>query len=1157
MRREGNMEQDFEIVQKMLIGYHGPGGEVIVPETVEKIAASAFRGNRSVEKVVLPKGICYIEDGAFGGCVNLRQFEVPEDSSNCTADGPFLFARLYGFFNREGSVYLLAAPSASGTCTLPENVEAIRSRAFQGCVGLEKLVIPAGTERVGADSFLGCDGLREIQVETGNEELQVINGALFAKGYNGLEPVFVPRGLTQFTVPQEVKRIGEDAFRNHTELEQIEIPASVEWIADGAFQGCVNLREFKVDRQNSKFHADGLTLLEKGWMESTYGTLLCAPAASGVYQIPEKIISIDRFAFAGCTALEEVVFNRKLTQVGDGAFTGCVNLRTFTTGENPRFLGEGPILYQHWKGEDERAHLVCMPSASGVLEIPAGVERIENCAFQGCAALTSVSIPESVTNIEERAFEDCVSLTSVSIPESVTNIGENTFKGCVSLTSVSIPKSVTDIGESAFEGCAALTSAALPAGLRDLGKNVFLGCWNLDPMPAPDGIQYMDHDYGEGEDYHILPPSTLFQSGKKVPARLTDAIQYTWKDAMTSEDWAGLYLFQTAKAFSELCREHMPDQPAEIAQAMVELLANSKKASVYQRAATYVLDHLGAVKRETVQALYDDAAGKKAKEAAKLLKPALHIASKVDPDSPYAFLYQSFHEVSLNNQYKNLFGPPKLLKEVKLQDGSPAPEFVTLCAIVPYATQYAKPKDAGKYAASRYFSEFEFVPAADQAAALLDQNSLHALLGKLVEIKPAWLVPYGRYARGEEVKSLLSDMNSWMDWYCYGSNGRANIITARGALMLNDTRETLLYMDKGDFLDEYAELRHTTADDIRDTVLAEFGLDQNGKKVYDLGGNTVTVTMSMDLTLTVFDENAQKIVKSIPKKGADPEKVEAARTDLAGMKKNIKKVVKSRCDLLFEQFLDGSTRPGESWKKAYLQNPVLRQVASLLVWSQDGKTFSVKDGQPIDCQEQPYTISKAEVAVAHPMEMPPEDVDAWQKYFTSHGIRQPFAQIWEPVVPAEAIRPDRYKGCQVPAYRFKGKEKHGISFDYSFGASELSIWFCGCHLEIDPGDALGRHELNLQGLMTLGKFTLDKDEYTRQVCHLVAYLDQITMFDRIKKDDPSIAASLEFATLAQVTQYLNFAIENQSTNATAVLLDVKNRRFPDLDPLAEFTLDDL
>ena len=50
---------------------------------------------------------------------------------------------------------------------------------------------------------------------------------------------------------------------------------------------------------------------------------------------------------------------------------------------------------------------------------------------------------------------------------------------------------------------------------------------------------------------------------------------------------------------------------------------------------------------------------------------------------------------------------------------------------------------------------------------------------------------------------------------------------------------------------------------------------------------------------------------------------------------------------------------------------------------------------------------------------------------------------------------------------------------------------------------------------------------------------------------------LDSATLAQVMQYLNLAIDNGKVNVTAELLNYKNERFPDFDPLAEFTLDDL
>ena len=63
------------------------------------------------------------------------------------------------------------------------------------------------------------------------------------------------------------------------------------------------------------------------------------------------------------------------------------------------------------------------------------------------------------------------------------------------------------------------------------------------------------------------------------------------------------------------------------------------------------------------------------------------------------------------------------------------------------------------------------------------------------------------------------------------------------------------------------------------------------------------------------------------------------------------------------------------------------------------------------------------------------------------------------------------------------------------------------------------------------------------------------MESRILKDDVSAVEHLDSFTLAQVTELLNLAIENHCTNCTAALLEYKNTRFADFDPMDVFTLD--
>ena len=199
-------------------------------------------------------------------------------------------------------------------------------------------------------------------------------------------------------------------------------------------------------------------------------------------------------------------------------------------------------------------------------------------------------------------------------------------------------------------------------------------------------------------------------------------------------------------------------------------------------------------------------------------------------------------------------------------------------------------------------------------------------------------------------------------------------------------------------------------------------------------------------------------------------------------------------------------------------------------------------------------FSNAKIRLAHPMEQSLVEVRAWQKYFTSHALKQPFLQIWEPVVNPKEIRPERYQGAVFSVYRFTGKEKHGIkSFDLYDYSTSFGFMLDGCRLEYTRSVERFRRGVTDDACYVLGLFSFSR--YTRAVNHIVSLLDKWTAEDRIKKDDVSVAEILSLFTLAQIMEFIKLAQESNAVNVLALLLDYKNAHFADFDPMDEFTLE--
>ena len=1189
-------QRDFVIQNGILTKYQGPGGAVDVPAGVTTIGSSAFRDCTALTSVSLPGGLTEIGDWAFRDCTGLTSISLPDGLTQigisafegCTAltsislpDG-LTAIRCWAFQDC----------TALTSVSLPDGLTDIVSFAFQGCTGLTGVSLPDGLTQIESYAFDGCTGLTSISLPGG---LTAIGDSAFS-GCTGLTGISLPDGLTQ---------IGRSAFQDCTGLTSISLPAGLTAIGDWAFQNCTSLTSISLP--------GGLTAIgDWAFQNCTSLTSISLPgglaeigrcAFQGCTGLTRVVLSGPRVRlgenlFAKCPSLTDIVLPPECGPLNSEAFQGSAWLDTLEQEGGVCYAGDcavaragNPAKVSFRPGTRvvfSRLFAACQALVQVVL--PAGVTEIGAGAFERCEKLSRVELPEGLVKIGKEAFSGCERLTAAEASQGIARLESSVFQGCKRLAQVTLPQGLTGIGRYAFEDCAALSHLDFPAGLTAIEDSAFAGS-GLTRADLPDGLETI----GEGafrlsKLQHVSLPESVKKIGadafSDIPLKRVDnaaALMLAgckislepggdvfWSPKKL-EDAAAVWLTQSKKSVKERAEKALFANLDGAVAAMAAVLGKTPvRVSLYKKAAEFALKAGAEVSPESREALCQAARQAKAKAALTLLQdsaPAAGGKGESKPAAPFAgatghpveaLCLEHFSPANVLHTLELHGIPEKKIPAVPYREGgAQAPAFVVACALTPYL-------DMGEPHSRWDRPKLAYHPLADQVAAALDPAAFQAALDTMYQLceKKAgltrkagrrFLIPYCRFASAGQIHQVISKMSDWHQWYMYGNAGRDTEALVRDALCLSDSREALLWADKHGNLSLAAKIRGTDADTLRDTVLSDFGLDAGGRKVYDLGGNTVTATLSEELTLSLFDENAQKTVKSIPKKNADPEKYESAKADLADLKKNLKKVAKARCDGLFEEFLSGKRRDGKNWKAVYLTNPLLRQVASLLVWRQeDGTTFTLRDGKAVTSDGAEYAVADTPVHLAHPMTMDPADLERWQKYFTGHSLKQPFAQVWEPVVDFKSVREDRYEGCTLPANYLRSRQKHGIDFNFDNGTSELYVSFAGLNLGCEFTE-FQRHWLDPDATVVFGKLYVKKP--TRRANHVLGLLDKWTVESRIQKDDPTVVQALDSFTLAQITGFLDLAIQQQRTNCTAALLEYKNARFSDFNPMDVFTLD--
>ena len=111
---------------------------------------------------------------------------------------------------------------------------------------------------------------------------------------------------------------------------------------------------------------------------------------------------------------------------------------------------------------DDFAFYGCSDLTSVTIECPGNISQ---SAFNGCSGLTCLIVGDSISSIGSAAFYNCSNLNTVIIGKNVTSIGGSGFAGCYSLGNItSFAATPPTASSSAFTGVSANCSIIVPTG---------------------------------------------------------------------------------------------------------------------------------------------------------------------------------------------------------------------------------------------------------------------------------------------------------------------------------------------------------------------------------------------------------------------------------------------------------------------------------------------------------------------------------------------------------------------------------------------------------------------------------------------------------------------------------------------------------------------
>lgn len=424
-------------------------------------------------------------------------------------------------------------------------------------------------------------------------------------------------------------------------------------------------------------------------------------------------------------------------------------------------------------------------------------------------------------------------------------------------------------------------------------------------------------------------------------------------------------------------------------------------------------------------------------------------------------------------------------KESNEKQGAEAPEEVIKYIVASYLSQWSPLEKRP----SRFYLEEE----ADHLAEMLDpKRLLHALeqmTGTDLLAYPRKMIPLLRYGNDALVESILTQAETWSDYSQYGEEGILAKETLEKAILLNDSKQALLFVYRHGSLEQYARIHQKKTEEL---MLSVLDLMEEGKRKEER------------------EEIMQKFIHH-----------------------------------LHVLYLSGKKIKTADWEKYYMAHPMTWEACKGLVWEtaqKQGKCFLMIEeaGRKIGVDEWGKEISLegvSEVTLAHPVYMEKEQILHFQNIRKEKAITPCLEQL--KILPCKLDLGDwenwnrRYEKLEISHKKLKQLTEHGFTLDGSFG-ERLRIRYYGKVL-------MEAYKTEEPDRMKLG-YLLGSNYNMREINESCSILDEVFCYERILAGRTDASPYVEQFGDEELEQLLEASIEQNHLENIAVLLEQKNRR---------------